>query len=201
MPSLRLGLFGGTFDPPHVGHLVVAQDAIDQLDLDRLLFVPARLPPHKSEEELSPAPIRLEMTRAAVNGDPLLGVSEVELGRGGPSFTVDTLKYFRGEFPEAEILFLMGADQLREIHQWRDFKALPRLCRLVAMTRDGLDPEELRPSVDVDFHRIQVTRVDLSSTGIRARVREGRSIRHLVPSPVREIIERNHLYWEGESPG
>jgi nicotinate-nucleotide adenylyltransferase len=134
------------------------------------------------------------MTRAAVEGDPRLGVSDVELDREGPSFTVDTLRHFRRELPEAEILFLMGVDQLKEIHLWREFESLPTLSRLVAMARDGLPPEELRSAVSVEFHPISVTRVDVSSTGIRARVREGRPIRYLVPRSVRDIIEKNQLY-------
>jgi nicotinate-nucleotide adenylyltransferase len=201
VPPFRLGLFGGTFDPPHIGHLVVAQDAAEELDLDLLLFVPARDPPHKDRADLSPAAIRLEMTRAAVGTNEGLGVSDVELEREGPSYTVDTLEFFRGEHPDAEIFFLMGTDQLMEIHLWHEAATLPHLAGLVAMSRPGIDPEASVPAIDIEFRRIPVTWVDISSTGIRDRVRDGRSIQYLVPSPVRDIIDRNALYRDGESRG
>lgn len=201
MSSLRLGLFGGTFDPPHLGHLVVAQDAMEHLELDRLLFVPAGIPPHREDGSFSPSPLRLQMVEAALEGNPLLGVTEVELGRDGPSYTVDTLRHFRELHPQGELFFLLGADQLAQLHTWRSPREVGYLAHLVAIAREGVDPEDAAPSVDVPFRRIRVTRMDISSTGVRERVRDGRSIRYLVPDRVREIIENHRLYRDGENGG
>lgn len=188
MASLRLGLFGGSFDPPHLGHLVVAQDVMEALGLDRLLFVPARNPPHKQDRSLAPAPLRLEMIRALVAEDDRFGVSEVELGRSGPSFTADTLRHYRELNPQAELFFIMGADQALTLESWHQPRVVEELATLVVMARQGKDPP---PG---DFVWAPVTRVDISSSAIRARVREGRPIRYLVPEAVREIIQSNRLY-------
>lgn len=199
MPSLRLGLFGGTFDPPHVGHLVVAQEVVERLSLDRILFLVAGLPPHKLGDVLSPPLLRAEMTRAAVADNPLFEVSEVELDRGGPTYTVDTLRHIRAAYPDAELYFLLGADQLAEFHEWQEPEGIAELATLVAVGRAGVDPDQLSP-VDLGsgkgltFMSLAVTRVDISSSEVRSRVREGRSIRYLVPEAVRRIIETHRLY-------
>ena len=202
MPPQRLGLFGGTFDPPHFGHLIVAQDAAEQLSLDCLLFVVAALPPHKLGEDLAPADLRLQMVEEAVARNPLLGVSDVELTREGPSYSVDTLRHYRRELPETELIFLMGVDQLAEFHDWQEPEAVGQLATLVAVARSGIDPKEIPPlemphGGRVEFKQIQVTRVDISSTEVRDRVRSGRSIQYMVPREVRTIIESNRLYQDG----
>jgi len=189
--DLRLGLFGGTFDPPHIGHLVVAQDVAEALDLDRLLFVPARVPPHKTDREISPPGVRLEMVLAMAAGNDRFGVSEVELSRGGPSYTVDTLTHFRKQHPEAEIFFIMGADQATALDTWQEPGRVVSLATLVVMGRAGAGV----PSGE--FLSVPVTRVDISATEIRKRVLDGRSIRYLVPEGVRQIIESNRLYRAG----
>jgi len=185
---LRLGLFGGTFDPPHVGHLVVAQDVVDALHLDRLLFVPAGVPPHKLDREISPAEVRLEMVRAVTAGNPAFGVSDVELSRVGPSYTVDTLAHFRQLNPEAEIFFVLGADQAAAFDTWKEPERVASLATLVVLAREGFRVPK------GEFVPVHVTRLDISATEIRGRVREGRSIRYLVPDEVRNIIEGNRLY-------
>lgn len=188
MTPLRLGLFGGTFDPPHIGHLIVAQDVVEALGLDRLLFVPAGLPPHKADTAVSPAPLRLEMVRSIIADNETFGVSEVELGRGGPSYTVDTLRHYRDLHPTAEIFFLIGADQAAALDTWQEPDRVAALATLVVMARDGA-------SVPVGgFASVPVTRVDVSATEVRKRVLDGRSIRYLVPESVRKIIDRNRLY-------
>lgn len=188
MSPLRLGLFGGSFDPPHMGHLVVAQDVAEALDLDRLLFVPAGKPPHKKDRSLAPAALRLEMVRALVAGDARFGVSEVELSRPGPSYTVDTLRHYRALHPGTELFFVMGADQAAMLESWHQPEAVRELARLVVMAREGTD------SPSGDFVSAPVTRLDISSSAIRARIREGRPIRYLVPEVVRKIIESHRLY-------
>ena len=199
MAAVRLGLFGGTFDPPHLGHLVVAQDAAERLGLDRLIFVVAGLPPHKLRERLSPARVRLEMVRAAVKGNPLFEASAVEVDRSGPTYTVDTLRRFRAMHPEARLFFLMGADQLEEFRDWKEPESIASLATVVAMTREGSGGEgPLGPVPPVGppmgIIQLPVTRMDLSSTDVRDRVREGRSVQYLVPREVLRIIEDQGLY-------
>lgn len=197
----RLGLFGGTFDPPHVGHLIVAQDVHEALGLDRTIFVPAAVPPHKADEGVSSPSVRLEMMRAAVADDGRFEVSEMELERGGPSYTVETLKEFRRRRPGALVFFIVGADQFRSFHTWREPEGVAKLARLAVMTRSGWSPNRDAPPLDLEYETVPVTRVDLSSTDIRRRVREGRSIRYVVPGPVLRIIDRERLYLEpNEAP-
>lgn len=190
----RIGVFGGTFDPPHVGHLIVAQDVVERLELDRLLLVPAAEPPHKPERAPASGEVRARMLEAALADHPVLHVSRIELERGGVSYTVDTLRSLRERWPEDELFLLIGADQLRSFSTWRHPEDVVRLARLVVMARGGLVPPTAGEAAGVDFQTAPVTRIDISSTEIRARLREGRSIRYRVPEAVRRIIEDEKLY-------
>lgn len=190
----RIGVFGGTFDPVHVGHLVVAQDVHEALDLDRVLFVPAAEPPHKRSEPVSHPDVREEMLRAAVGHDPRFRVSDVELRRGGVSYTVDTVRSLRDFHAGAELHVIIGADQLAELDTWKEPEEIGRLARFAVMSREGEDPGEIRAPVDVELRRVEVTRVDVSSTVVRERVGAGRPVRYLVPEAVRRIIESEGLY-------
>jgi nicotinate-nucleotide adenylyltransferase len=190
----RVGIFGGTFDPFHMGHLVVAQDVVEVLELDRMIFVPAGVPPHKDAGAVSPASLRWSMVVAGVADDSRFLASDLELRRPGPSYTVDTLREFRRQGVGEELFFLMGSDQLAEFHRWREPEEVGRLARLVVMAREGDDPDLTTPGVQVDPLVVPVTRIDLSATRVRNRVREGRSIRYLVPDPVRRIILDERLY-------
>lgn len=186
----RIGVLGGTFDPPHVGHLIVASDACDALRLDRLLFIPAAAPPHKpGRVEATPAQ-RMEMVHAAIAGDARFEADDVELRRDGASYSVDTLRVLRERYPAAELFFILGADQIRDFHTWREPGEVARLATLAAVARAG---DEL-PALGYEPTPVPVTRIDVSSTDIRTRVREGRSIRYLVPVAVIEMIERYGLY-------
>lgn len=198
---MRIGVFGGTFDPPHVGHLVVAQDAHAQLGLDRLLLVPARIPPHKPEGAAASAALRLEMLRSAVEGDARFEVDDLELRRDGPSYTVDTLRALGGRWPDAEFFLIIGADQFREFGGWRDAGAIVGMATLVVLARDGLELAGAsralaEAGVAAEWTRLEPTRIDVSSTMVRERVRAGRPIRYLVPDVVRAVIEREGLYTE-----
>jgi nicotinate-nucleotide adenylyltransferase len=190
-PALRLGVFGGTFDPPHLGHLVAAADAAQALGLGRVLWVPAAVHPLKLASVQAPASARLEMARAAVEGDPRFEVDPLELERAGPSYTVDTLRELQGRYPEAELYFLTGADNLRDLPRWKDPAGVARLARLVVVSRRG---EGVPPGLPYPAVAVPVTRVDLSSTEVRRRVRAGETIRYLVPGAVRAVIERRGLY-------
>jgi len=178
---------------------MVAQEAVEQLDLDRFVFIVAGLPPHKVGEPLTAPEIRLEMTRAAIAENPVFHVSDLELRRTGPSYTVDTLRYFQDAYPEASLFFVLGADQLAELNDWRDPGRILEMATLVAVARDGNEPR-LPSSIQeggwaegrvVDLPSV---RVDISSSEIRARAGAGRSIQYLVPEGVRRIIEDHRLY-------
>lgn len=192
---MRLGVFGGTFDPLHIGHLIVAQDAWAALGLDRVLLVPAAVPPHKRGRVVTPADVRLEMVRAAVAGDPRFEVSDLELRRPGPSYTVDTLRELHERYPGADLFFLLGVDQYRDFHTWREPEEIARLATLVVLSRTGIVEVESRvgtlPTV------LPVTRIDLSATEIRRRVAAGEPIRYLVPWGVEELILEEGLYRDG----
>ncbi len=190
---MRIGVFGGTFDPPHLGHLVVAADVFEALRLDRLLLVPSAQHPFKGSSVRATPELRVEMIRAAVEGDPRFEVDEVELHREGPSYTVDTLRALRERYPDAELFFLIGADNLRELPAWREPEEVVRLATLVVMSRGG---EHAGSGAPYPAAAVNVTRVDISATEIRRRAGSGRSIRYLVPEAVREIVARELLYRE-----
>lgn len=188
---MRVGVLGGTFDPPHVAHLIVASDVFSALRLDRLLFVPAAVPPHKLGAVRASPELRLEMVRAAIQNDPRFEVDDLELRREGASYTVDTLRELRERLPDAQLFFVVGVDQLREFHTWREPEQVAALARLAVVSREGEDPA---PGSPYPVHPVRVTRVDLSATEVRRRIRAGEPIRYLVPDAVREIIERERLY-------
>ena len=196
---MRLGIFGGTFDPPHVGHLLAASDAFEQLALDRLFLVPVATQPLKTGRMTAHAAHRLAMVRLMVGSDPRLEADPVEVDRDGLSFTVDTLKEFSGRFPSSEIFFLVGADVLSSFAQWRDPHTILELATLAVMRRaDSGDVEGTVTEMDAELARraafIPTRRIDVSSTEIRDRVRSGRSIHGFVTDAVAEYIGSHGLY-------
>jgi nicotinate-nucleotide adenylyltransferase len=192
---MRIGVLGGTFDPPHVGHLIVASEVRDSLELDRLLLIPSAAPPHKRGRVHAAAEVRLEMVRAAIAGNPCFEVDDLELRREGESYSVDTLRELRARYADAELFFVIGVDQLREFESWREPDEVTRLATLVAVSREGVDAQEVTGGAAAfPVRPVSVTRIDLSATDVRKRVREGRSIRYLVPDAVIEVIEREGLY-------
>ncbi|MGH7554419.1 MAG: nicotinate-nucleotide adenylyltransferase [Longimicrobiales bacterium] len=187
---MRVGLFGGTFDPPHSGHLIVAQDALIRLGLDRLIFIPAATPPHKQDREITPAAIRLAMLRAATAEDPRFEVDDLEIRRAGPSYTVDTLRAYLSAQPDAELFLIVGADQYEEMNTWHEADEVRRLARLAVLSRAGCVAEQANEHVAA----VPVTRIDISATDIRKRIRAHEPIRYLVPAAVEELITRHRLY-------
>ncbi len=189
---MRLGVFGGTFDPPHVGHLALAEWARDALRLDRVLFVPAGTPPHKHRADLSSPADRLAMTRAAIRGHAAFEVVPLEARRRGPSFTVDTLRALRARFPGARLYLLMGEDSLREFDSWREPEAIARLATLAVALRPGA--RRRRPRAGWRVAWLGNPGLEVSSSALRARVRAGRSVGYLVPEAVARLITRRGLY-------
>jgi len=191
----RVGVFGGTFDPPHVGHVSVAAEVADTLDLDEVLWVPAADPPHKPYEPLAPVPLRLRMVRAATRGDPRFRVSEVEISRAGPSYTIDTLEELvRGSLAGCEIFLIMGLDQFLSFDTWHRPDSIRALAKIAVMDRGGEGASEELLRGDDSVVRVPVGRVDVSSTRIRDRVARGEAILDLVPEAVARIIDAEHLY-------
>ena len=202
---MRLGIFGGTFDPPHVGHLLAASDAFEHLALDRLFLVPAATQPLKTGRVTAPAADRLAMVRLTVGNDHRLEADPVEVDRKGLSYTVDTLKEFSRRFPSSEIFFLVGADVLSSFAQWRDPHTILELATLAVMrradsgdSRDSGDSEGSVVEMDAGLARraafIPTRRIDVSSTEIRDRVRSGRSIHGFVTDAVADYIGSHGLY-------
>ncbi len=199
----RLGLFGGTFNPVHTGHLILAQCAYEAFELSRVLFIPSATPPHKDNGALLPAAHRVAMLENALEGDLRFEVCDIELQRGGTSYAIDTVKALAQRYPEAELAFIIGADSLLELHAWYRVEELLPLCRFVTLARPrhdltALHPEDLQlpPPWGERLLRDVVVgcQVDISSTMIRHRVAEGMSIRYLVPPAVEMYITEHRLY-------
>ena len=191
---VRFGVFGGTFDPPHVGHVSIARELQESGALDEILWVPVGIPPHKPADALTSPARRMEMVRAATDGCALQSVSDIELLREGPSYTVDTLRALRTECPEATLVLIVGADQFVELAGWHEAEEVVRLADVCVLPRGGVELTSGLPRLDVVWSAADVPPVDVSSSEVRKRVREGRPYKHLVPAGVAEIIERESLY-------
>ncbi len=203
----RVGIFGGTFDPIHLGHLEIASAAASRHQLDRVIFVPARQQPIKPASPAASGDHRLAMIRLAVGEDPTFEASECELRRQGPSYTVDTIRAFREEFgPEADLFFILGSDSVRELPRWRDLEGLADMCTLAVAARPGWPCDALdtltgrlgAERVDaIKAAALQTTACDIASTTVRERLARGGRIDELVPPAVAEYIEQNKLYTMG----
>ncbi len=185
---MKIGLYGGSFDPIHHGHLILAREAREQLGLDRVLFIPAALSPHKLASAPTPGEARREMVAAAVAGEPGFACEDCDLHRAGPSFAIETVRELRVRWPEADFFYLIGHDNVAKLPTWHSYEELRRAVQFVVFGRGEHDAPHDFPTI--------VRRVDISATEIRSRVAQGDSIRYLVPEPVREIIEQRRLYKE-----
>ncbi len=189
---MRIGILGGTFDPIHEGHLALAEAARDQLKLDRLIFVPAFCHPLESKRSVqADSEARLEMVRLAVRGKPKFEVSDAELRRGGVSYTVDTLRHFRKQYPPPhELFFITGGDWGKNLSQWKDADTIFSLARFVVARRPGFDTSGLRPEiVFLDF-----VPLDISSSAVREGLKKKKSSTSIVPRPVLDYIRHHGLY-------
>jgi nicotinate-nucleotide adenylyltransferase len=189
-----IGIFGGTFDPVHTAHLLLAESAREELALDALIFMPANIPPHKIDgRAITPADCRVEMLRIAIADNPCFSLSTYEIDCRGVSYTVETLKWLRAERPGAELTLLIGGDAARDFGTWRQPEEIARLARLAVWERPGIPlPPEVLPGVG--YHTLSAPLVEISSTDIRERVARGRSIRYRTPRPVIDYINQHGLY-------
>ena len=185
-----IGLFGGSFDPVHQGHLIVGQVAAETLGLAELRFVPAREQPFKRGRHSAPPEDRAAMLSLAMDRHPCFRVERAELDRPSPSYTVDTLLMLRARDPGAELILLVGADAAAELEKWHRAPEIPELARVVVFARPG----SALPRSPLIHQAIPVPHLDISATDVRRRVREGRSIRYLVPDAVAEYIAKHRLY-------
>ena len=199
----KIGVFGGSFNPIHTGHLVMAQDVYEQFGLSKVLFIPAKIPPHKQGHHLIAAEDRLAMIQAAIQGDARFEVWDGEIKRGGVSYSVDTVRQLKTLYPNAELFFIIGGDTLVELHTWKDIYDLFELCEFVTITRPGFIFEELsgeQLQLKDPWPKRLVQNiilghlVEISSTDIRMRASKGLSIRYLVPRGVELYIQERKLY-------
>ena len=190
----KIGILGGTFNPVHRGHIRLAKDACLRFDLDRVLFIPCARPPHKRPDGLAPAKHRLAMLKAVIGGESRFAVSDIEIRRGGPSYSIDTLTRLKRDDPDARFFFIIGGDSVSELKSWRRIGELQALCTFVAAVRPGY---RVRGSGRVKM--FQGRPVDVSSSDIRRRIGEGKSIRRLVPAAVERYIVQHGLYQAKES--
>jgi nicotinate-nucleotide adenylyltransferase len=200
---MKLGIFGGTFDPVHYGHLMLAECCREQRGLDEVWFLPAAVPPHKRDREPAPDPLRIEMLKLAIAGNPAFSVCPYETNRGGVNYTVETLMHIHEEDPSRELFFLMGEDMLLDLPHWRQPEIICELALLVVVHRAGMGPldfnclsaittprriEEFRCSL------VEMPEIGISSSEIRQRVAAGKNIRYYTPRAVEKYIETNRLY-------
>ncbi len=186
----RLGILGGTFDPVHLGHLKLAEGARRQLGLEQVLFIPAYIPPHKRTDTITPAGVRLQMLELATRDRKYISVSSLEIEKKGISYTVETLRELRRKYPESEFYFIAGSDAVPELKTWKDVGKIFELCRFVIGGRPGFAEEEVPPQTI----RLEGEFPDISSSGIRKMVREGRSVKEYLPGPVADYIIKTGLY-------
>lgn len=203
MGKKKTGIMGGTFNPIHMGHLLLAENAKEAFGLDEILFVPSGLPYMKNGIEIADKWMRLEMTRLAVSDNPAFAISSAEVEREGNSYTWETLELFRDKEPETEFFFIEGADSLFAMESWKNPEIIFRDCTILAAVRDGKGDDDLREQIGrlekkygARIGLIGMKEISFSSTDIRERIRNGRSIRYMVPDKVIEYIKKYRLYME-----
>ncbi len=196
---MKLGIFGGTFNPPHIGHLILAETAADTLNLDFVYFVPAAEPPHKVGVPRASVDHRLQMVEVAIAGNHRFQLSRLDVDRPGPHYAVDMVAMFQEQHPEAELYFLMGSDSLRDLLDWHHPHLLVERSKIVVMSRPVIPPDMdlLYAALPLLRHKlisISSPEIDISSTNIVARIRNGQSVRYRLPEEVREYIFQHGLY-------
>lgn len=203
MGKKKTGIMGGTFNPVHIGHLLLAENAKEAVGLDEIRFVPSGQPYMKSGMEIADKWMRLEMTRLAILDNSSFSLSSVEVEREGNSYTCETLELFRKGEPETEFFFIVGADSLFAMESWKNPETIFRDCTILAAVRDGKDDDDLKKQIaylgkkyEAKVRLIGMKEISFSSTDIRDRIRKGRSIRYMVPGQVVEYIKKYRLYME-----
>jgi nicotinate-nucleotide adenylyltransferase len=187
---MKIGILGGTFNPIHIGHLILAEEVREKIQLDTVIFVPTYLPPHKDTAEVAPAALRYAMVKLAINKNKHLAVSDSEIKRDGRSYTIDTVKEFRRLYPEDELFFITGSDLLNYLEEWKDLPEVISIVKFIVATRPGYPLEKI-PSY---IKTVAIRAVDISAFEIRRCVKEGKSFRYLLPDAVYDYINKKKLY-------
>jgi len=186
----RIGILGGTFNPLHIGHLAIAEVAQEQMSLEKVVFVPSCLPPHKRIANLAPADDRLEMVRLSIKKNPKFDISDFEVQKGGKSYTIETVRYFQEKFPGAKLFFIVGGDSAAFLHTWKNVEEILTLASFIVVNRPGHDECE----ASIPHHSVVLPGIDISSSYVRRRIVQGKSIKYLVPDEVFRYIEQHKLY-------
>lgn len=199
---LRIGLFGGTFDPPHLGHLILASEAQTQLGLNRLLWILTPEPPHKLDQTITPVEDRLAMVQLAIADNPAFELSRIELDRPGPHYTLDTIQLVAAQNPGADIVPIIGGDSLRDLPKWHEPQKLVYACHWIGVMRRPYDRSNLDelesqlPGISSKVHYVDAPLLEIASREIRNRIAEGKSVRYYLPANVFDYISQHHLYQE-----
>ena len=187
---MKIGILGGTFNPIHIGHLILAEEAREKLGLDRVIFVPTYLPPHKGNSDIAPARERLAMVKIAISANKYFLVSDIEIKRNGRSYTIDTIKEFKKRYPGDELYFIIGSDLLKYLDEWKDLNEIIKMVEFIVATRPGYALEKI-PSY---IKTLPIRAVDVSAYEIRECIKENKSFRYLVPEGVFNYINKKGLY-------
>lgn len=187
---MKIGILGGTFNPIHIGHLILAEEAREKLKLDKVIFVPAYLPPHKDKSEIAPAKYRYKMIKLAIKKNRYFSVSDMEIKRDGRSYTIDTIREFKKIYGQDELYFIIGSDLLKYLDEWKDLDEIIKMVRFIVATRPGYPLEKIPSHIST----IPIRAMDVSGFEIRKAIKEGKSFRYLVPEAVFKYINRNKLY-------
>jgi len=205
MLNKSLGIMGGTFDPIHYGHLIAAECARIEFALDRVIFIPACIPPHKDAGEILDENLRYHMVEMAVSSNQYFKVSDLEFRRGGISYTIDTIDYHLKAYPGVNLFFIMGVDSLFIMDTWKDIDRLGGMCSFIVVTRPGYnidDEKNVRDKLPKSFwnnaHFLQIPGLDISSSDIRQRVKLGQSIKYMLPADVENYIQEKNIYLGGK---
>ena len=193
---MKTCLFGGTFDPPHFGHLIVAQTIFEAEHFDKIVFIPAHIPPHKKGQKISSLEIRLEMLKIAIKDNPNFEISDIEIKRGGVSYSLETIRDYKDqtELSRDELFYLIGSDSLKLFHEWENPKAILKECQLIVAIRPGFRPSDIPNWILAKVQFANIPRIEISSSQIRARWVEDKTIRYMVTQPVWKFINENNIY-------
>jgi len=187
---MKIGILGGTFNPVHIGHLILAEEAREKLKLDKILFIPTAIPPHKDSSNIAPASDRLKMLRLAIKGNKFFGVCDIEIKRKGRSFTIDTLKELKAQYGQDELYFIIGSDLLKYLNEWKDLSQIVKMVNFVAATRPGYSLEQIPQYIQT----LPIRAVDVSGFEVRRCIQENKSFGYLVPDKVFDYIKKRKLY-------
>ena len=185
----KVGILGGTFDPPHYGHLLIANEVLSELNLDEIWFMPNQEPPHKKKSNSVENTDRLQMLELSIEGNSAFKIEKIELERSGPSFTVDTMKILNERFPNHQFYFIIGADMIEYLPKWHKIDELMELVQFV-----GVQRPEYSSKTNYPIHYVDIPAFEVSSSMVRERVQQGKSVRYLLPEPVIDFIREKHLY-------